>query len=87
MEKRVDTQVPFDVEVDEGEFALDYQVAITFELCDQNLSRDEIHAKTEARLKRMNIQLGEMLGEPIAILCFHGSKRWSGTIKLHLKMQ
>ena len=33
----------------------------------------------------MNIELGEMLGEPIAILCFHGSKRWSGTIKLHLK--
>ena len=87
MEKRVDTQVPFDVEVDEGEFALDYQVAITFELCDQNLSRDEINAKTEARLKRMNIQLGEMLGEPIAFLCFHGSKRWSGTIKFHLKIQ
>ena len=33
----------------------------------------------------MGIQLGEILGEPIAILCFHGSKRWSGTIKLHLK--
>ena len=33
----------------------------------------------------MDIQLGEILGEPIAILCFHGSKRWSGTIKLHLK--
>ena len=79
------TQVPFDVEVDEEGFTLDYQVAITFELCDRNLSRDEIHAKTEAKLKRMNIQLGEMLREPIAILCFHGSKRWSGIIKLHLK--
>ena len=33
----------------------------------------------------MDIELGEILGEPVAILCFHGSKRWSGTIKLHLK--
>ena len=39
------TQVPFDVEVDEGGFALDYQVAITFELCDRNLTRDEILCK------------------------------------------
>jgi hypothetical protein len=79
------TQVPFDVEVDEHGFALDYQIAIAFGLCDRNLTKDEIYAKTEARLEKMNIQLGEMLGEPIAILCFHRSKRWSGTIKLHLK--
>ena len=71
--------------MDEEEFALDYQIAITFELCDRNLSRDEIHANTEARLKNMDIQLREILGESIAILCFHGVKRWSGTIKLHLK--
>jgi hypothetical protein len=80
------TQVPFDVEVDEGGFTLDYQVAITFELCDRNLSRDEIYAKMEARLKVMDIQLGKMLGEPIATICFYGSERWSGTIKLHLKI-
>jgi hypothetical protein len=80
------TQVPFDVEVDEGGFALAYQIAIVFEINDRNLStRDEIYAKTEAKLKVMDIPLGEILGEPIAILCFHGSKRWSGTIKLHLK--
>jgi hypothetical protein len=79
------TQVPFDVEVDEGGFALDYQIAIAFELNERNISRDEIYAKTEARLKAMDIQLGEILGEPIAVLCFHGSKRWSGIIKLYLK--
>ena len=39
----------------------------------------------KARLKKMNTELGEILGEQVAILCFHGSKRWSGTIKLHLK--
>jgi hypothetical protein len=80
------TQVPFDVEVDEGGFALDYQIAITFEINERNLAtRDEIYKKTEASLKAMGIPLGEILGEPIAILCFHGSKRWSGIIKLHLK--
>ena len=79
------TQVPFDVEIDEYEFFLDYQIAIAFEIGDRNITRDEIYAKTEARLEKMNIQLREVLGEPIAILCFHGSKRWSETIKLHLK--
>jgi hypothetical protein len=80
------TQIPFDVEVDEGGFALDYQIAITFEINERNLStRDEIYAKTEGRLKVMGIPLGEILREPIAILCFHGSRRWSGTIKFHLK--
>ena len=79
------TQVPFDIEIDEDGFALDYQIAITFELYKRNLSKDEILEKTEARLKAMDIQLGEILGEPITIICFHGSKRWSGTIKLHLK--
>jgi len=33
----------------------------------------------------MNIEVGDALGEPIIILYFHGSKRWSGIIKLHLK--
>ena len=79
------TQIPFDIETDENGFALDYQVAITFELCERTLLRDGIYAKTKERLKAMNIHLGEILCEHIAVLCFHGSKRWSGTIKLHLK--
>jgi hypothetical protein len=53
------THVPFDVEVDGGGFALDYQIAITFEINERNLStRDKIYAKTEARLKAMGIPLG-----------------------------
>lgn len=51
------TQVPFNAEVDERGCALDYQVAIPFKLCDQNFSRDEIYAKTEVRLKVIDIQL------------------------------
>ena len=52
------TQIHFDVETDENGFALNYQVAITFELCERTLLRDGIYAKTEERLKAMNIHLG-----------------------------
>ena len=43
-----------------------------------------MHKVTE-RLTKMNIELGELIGEPIAILCFHKSTTWSDTTKLHLK--
>ena len=33
----------------------------------------------------MRIEVGKILGEPIAIICFYETKRWSGVIKLHLK--
>ena len=68
------TQVPFDVERTENGFALDYQVAISFKLCERTLLRDDIYAKTEKRLKARNIHLGEILGEPITVLCFHGQR-------------
>ena len=37
------------------------------------------------RLKEMNIKLGEDIGEPIALMCYHKSIIWSGVIKLHSK--
>ena len=33
----------------------------------------------------MNVELRELIREPIAIMCFHKSTSWSGTVKLHLK--
>jgi len=36
-------QVPFDVEVNERKFALDYQIVIAFKLGERNLTRDEIY--------------------------------------------
>ena len=41
--------------------------------------------KVIERLFIMNIELGELIGELVAIMCFHKSTIWSGTIKLHLK--
>ena len=60
-------------------------LAFTFELCERTLSKDEIYAKIEEKFKAINIDLEKILGESIAIFCFHESKRWGGTIKLHLK--
>jgi hypothetical protein len=39
----------------------------------------------EARLKEMHIELRDVIGEPIALTCYHKSTKWSGVIKLHLK--
>jgi hypothetical protein len=39
----------------------------------------------EARLKEMHIELGDVIREPIALICYHKSTKWSGVIKLHLK--
>lgn len=36
-------------------------------------------------LKEMNIKLGEDIGKPIALMCYHKSIIWSGVIKLHSK--
>ena len=79
------TQIPSDVKVGENGFALDYHISIHFEIEGIELDRDVILNLTNDRLKTMRIEVGEILGEPIAVLCFHGTKRWSGVIKLHLK--
>ena len=79
------TQLPFDIEVDENGYSFDYQVSIHFELGEQKWERDHIMHKVKERLQTMNIELGDLIGEPIAIMCFHKSTTWSGTIKLHLK--
>ena len=79
------TQLPFDIEVDENGYSFDYQVSIHFELGEQKWERDHIMHKVKERIQTMNIELGDLIGEPIAIMCFHKSTTWSGTIKLHLK--
>ena len=79
------TQLPFDVEVDDNGFSFDNQVSIHFELGEQKWEREVIMDKVKERLNKMNIELGELIGEPIAIMCYHKSSTWSGTIKLHLK--
>ena len=79
------TQIPFDVEVDENGFALDYQIAIAFEIGDLKLSKENMMEKVKERLKKMKIAIGSMIGEPIAIKCYHKSTTWSGVVKIHLK--
>ena len=69
------TQIPADVKVDKFGFSFDYQIAITFELGEKDWEEDIILSLVEARLKEMDIKLGEVIGEPIAIMCFHKSTK------------
>ena len=78
------TQLPFDVEVNEHGFSFDYQVSIHFELNEIKYEKDSIMNKIKEILNIMNIKTGELIAEPIAIMCYHKSTTWNGTIKLHL---
>lgn len=82
------TQLPSDIEVHPAtHFSLDYQVLLHFEKTYTPFTQDQIMQKVLLRLSNMNIQLGDQIGEPVAILC-HGPKNtrvWSGMVKLHLK--
>ena len=79
------TQVPSDVEVDAFGFSLDYQIAIHFEMEEEIWTKDTIMDLVVARLKVMDIALGEDIGELVALMCYHKTTNWSGVIKLHLK--
>ena len=63
------TQVPSDIEVnpDTG-FALVYQILLNFEKPTTAYTSQEIIDMTQARLQKMDIELGD-LREPIAPLC------------------
>ena len=80
------TQIPFDVEVDEHGFALDYQIAISFEIGNLKLSKESVMEKVKERLKKMKIAIGSMIGEPIVIMCYHKSTTWSGVVKYTYKI-
>lgn len=73
------------MEVDENGFSFDYQIAINFELKETKWEKDIIMTKVKERLEIMNIKTCDLIGEPIAIMCYHKSTTWSGTIKLHLE--
>ena len=79
------TQIPFDVEVDENGFALDYQIAISFEIGNLKVSKESVMEKVKERLKKMKIAIGSMIGEPIAIMYYHKSITWSGVVKIYLQ--
>ena len=67
------TQIPFDVEVDENGFALDYQIAISFEIGNLKVSKESVMEKVKERLKKIKIAIGLMIGELITIMYYHKS--------------
>ena len=79
------TQIPSDVEVDRFGFSFDYHIAIYFEMAEIEWEKDTIMSLVENKLKNMSIDLGNIIGEPIALICYYKSTKWNGVIKLHLK--
>ena len=82
------TQLPFDIEVNpKTHLSLDYHILLHSEKPINPISQDQVMKKLITRFQTMEIQLGDLIGEPIAVLC-HGPKIariWSGLAKIHLK--
>ena len=71
--------------VDECGFLLDYLLSIYFELNEIQYYKFSIMNKVKEKLIITNIKTEELIGEPIAIMCYPKSTTMSGTIKFHLK--
>ena len=78
------TQVPSDVDVCEG-FSMDYHIALFFQIDEMIIPKEEALDKITKRLEDMKIMLGDDISDPVAIMCTHGGKQWSGHAKIHLK--
>ena len=78
------TQIPSEIETLDG-FAMNYHVALFFELDEMISPKDEAHISITKRMNEMRIPLGDDISDPIAIMCTHGGKQWSGHAKIHLK--
>ena len=64
---------------------MDYHVALFFQIDDMFIPKEEALDKITKRLDDMKIMLGDDISDPIAIICTHGGKQWSGHAKIHLK--
>ena len=82
------TQLPFDIEVNpKTNLSMDYHILLHFEKPTTPYSQDQAMKKLLTRFQSMEIQLGDLIGEPIAVLC-HSPKTarvWSGLAKIHPK--
>ena len=82
------TQLPFDIEVNpKTSLSLDYHILLHFEKSIHPFSQDQVMKKLLMRFQSMEIQPGDLIGEPIAVLC-HGPKTarvWSGMAKVRHK--
>lgn len=64
------TQLPFDIEVNpKTSLSLDYHILLHFEKPTIPFSQDQIIKKLTIRFQTMEIQLGNLIGAPIATLC------------------
>ena len=78
------TQIPSDIDVCEG-FAMYYHIALFFQLEEMLIRKEEALEKITQRFEDMHILLGNEISDPVAIMCTHDGKQWSGHTKVYLK--
>ena len=78
------TQIPSDIDVCEC-FAMDYHIALLFQLEKMLIPKEEALGKITQRFEDMHILLGNEISDPVAIMCTHDGKQWSGHAKVYLK--
>ena len=67
-------QIPSNVEVDDG-FAMEYHIALFFDLEKVVVPRNESFEKILERLNDMKILLENEISDPLAIMYTHGGKQ------------
>ena len=78
------TQIPSDIDVCDG-FAMEYHIALFFQLDDMFILKEETLEKITKRLDDMQITFGDEISDPTTIICTYEGKQWSGHAKIHLK--
>jgi hypothetical protein len=69
------TQLPFDIDINQDMgLSLDYHILIYFEKPKIHFSQDQILKKVLLRLQEMEIETGNDIREPVAVLCHTNTK-------------
>ena len=64
---------------------MDYHIVLFFQIEEMLIPKEKALEKITKIFDEMQILLGDEISDPIAIMCTHGGKQWSGHAKVHLK--
>lgn len=63
------------MEGDKFGFSFDYQIAIFFHMGENKWKKNTVMSLVEFTLNDMNIELANIIGESIALICYHKSTK------------
>jgi hypothetical protein len=73
-----------EIEVCNG-LAMNYHVTVFFKIDEMIIPKEDAPQLITKRLDMLEVYLDEDISDPIAIMCIHGRKQWSGHAKIHFK--